>query len=250
VTADRTLPPVVVLCGGHGTRAWPLTRTVPKPLLPLAGVPALRHLLEIFARQDVRDVVLAAGHLVEDVEAFAADLPPEWRVRVVDTGTDTGTGERLRRVAPMLGGRFLATYGDGLGNVDLRALLVRHRLAGGSATVTAVPLRSQYGCLQLDEHDRVVGFREKPVVENLWINAGFLVVEQRVFDDWPGPDLERDVLPELARRGELHVHRHRGFWASMDTAKDVARLDALAAADRPPWLAAPAGFDLDERRLA
>jgi glucose-1-phosphate cytidylyltransferase len=250
VTADRTLPPVVVLCGGRGTRAWPLTRTVPKPLLPLAGVPALRHLLEVFAQQGARDVVLAAGYLVEDVEGFAADLPPQWRVRVVDTGADTGTGERLRRVAPMLGGRFLATYGDGLGNVDLRALLVRHRLAGGSATVTAVPLRSQYGCLETDEHDRVVGFREKPVVDHLWINAGFLVFEPRVFDDWPGPDLERDVLPDLARHSQLNVYRHRGFWASMDTAKDVAELDALAAGDLPPWLAPPAGFDVDERRPA
>lgn len=237
-------PPVVVLCGGKGTRAAPLTRDVPKPLLPLSGTPALRHLLEVFARQGACRFLLAAGHLADRVEDFAADLPRQWEVEVVDTGADSGTGERLRRLAGRLPGTFVATYGDGLGNVVLADLLRGHRAGGLLATVTTVPLRSQYGVLETDGQDRVTAFREKPVVDGAWINAGFLVLEPAVFERWPGPDLERDVLPDLARRRQLRAHRHRGFWGSMDTAKDVAELGALAAGGAPPWLEVPAAAEL------
>ncbi len=241
-------PPVVVLCGGRGTRAEPLTRTLPKPLIPLAGTPALRHLLEVFARQGLRRFVLAAGHLAEEVEAFARALPHGLDVDVVDTGRDSGTGERLRRLADRLPGTFVATYGDGLGNVDAAALLLGHRDGGRLATVTTVGLRSQYGVVEVDADGAVRGFREKPLIDGVWINAGFFVLEPEVFDDWPGPDLERDVLPGLAARGQLRAHRHRGFWASMDTAKDVAELDALASGGTPPWLDLPTAAP--ERRSA
>ena len=233
--------PAVVLCGGRGTRAHPLTTDVPKPLLPAGEHPVLRHLLEVFARQGSTRFVLAAGFRAEAIAAFARALPPEWDVEVVDTGEDTGTGERIRRCRHLLPQRFFATYGDGVGNVDLQALQQRHVEAGGRATVTVVPLRSQYGTLDLDGEDRVVAFREKPVLPDHWINAGFFVLEQSVFSDWAGDDLERDVLPALAGAGDLYVYRHRGSWMSVDTHKDLLEMQRLAqGGEDAPWLSLPA----------
>jgi glucose-1-phosphate cytidylyltransferase len=235
-----TALPAVVLCGGRGTRAHPLTADVPKPLLPVGSHPVLRHVLEVFARQGHTRFVLAAGFRGEAVVEYAESLPPEWDVAVVDTGEQTGTGERLRRCRALLGERFFATYGDGVGNIDLQALLDRHAAHSGRATVTAVPLRSQYGTLDLDGDDRVVAFREKPVLPDHWVNAGFLVLEQSVFDDWPGDDLERDVLPALSRARDLHVYRHPGSWMSVDTHKDLLEMRRLAQeGDAAPWLRLP-----------
>lgn len=224
----------VILCGGRGTRAYPLTAEVPKPLIGVgsAGVPVLRHLLEVYAAQGRTDFVLAGGWHWQALQEYARTLPADWSVEVLDTGEDTGTGERLRRCVP--DGTFLATYGDGLGDVDLDALLATHRAHGRLATVTAVPLRSQYGTLDLDG-DRVTGFREKPVLDGHWVNAGFFALEPGALRDHPGDDLERDVLPALAAAGELSVHRHVGFWRSLDTHKDALELGALAD-DGAPWL--------------
>lgn len=236
-----TAVPAVILCGGRGTRAHPLTADVPKPLLPAGEHPVLRHVLDVFARQGHTRFVLAAGFRADAVAEYAASLPAGWDVTVVDTGLDTGTGERLRRCRRLLPGRFLATYGDGVGNVDLAALLDRHASAGGRATVTVVPLRSQYGTLDLDDVDRVVAFREKPVLPDHWINAGFLVLEQAAFEPWPGDDLERDVLPALAGAGELYVYRHPGSWMSVDTHKDLLEMQRLAReGESAPWLSLPA----------
>jgi glucose-1-phosphate cytidylyltransferase len=235
-----TVLPAVVLCGGRGTRAYPLTADVPKPLLPVGEHPVLRHVLEVFARQGHTRFVLAAGFRSDAVVAYARTLPPGWDVTVLDTGEETGTGERLRRCRELLGGRFFATYGDGVGNVDLAALLQRHQGHGGAATVTAVPLRSQYGTLDLDGEDRVVAFREKPVLPEHWVNAGFLVLEDAVLDACPGEDLERDVLPALSRSGGLYVYRHHGSWMSVDTHKDLLEMSRLAQeGDAAPWLRLP-----------
>lgn len=229
-----------MLCGGRGTRAHPLTTDVPKPLLPAGEHPVLRHLLEIFARQGSTRFVLAAGFRADAVADFARSLPSQWDVEVVDTGEDTATGERIRRCRHLLPQRFFATYGDGVGNVDLEALEQRHVVAGGRATVSVVPLRSQYGTLDLDADDRVVAFQEKPVLRDHWINAGFLVLEQSVFADWPGDDLERDVLPALARAGDLYVYRHSGSWMSVDTHKDLLEMQRLAQeGEHAPWLSLP-----------
>jgi glucose-1-phosphate cytidylyltransferase len=229
-----------VLCGGKGRRAWPLTASVPKPLLPVGGTPLLRAVLGIYAEQGHDSFVLAAGYRCEAVAGFARTLPRSWSVEVVDTGMDTGTGERLRRVRFLLGREFFATYGDGVADVDLDALLAAHRRSGRAATLTAVPLRSQYGTLTLGEDERVRDFHEKPVLADHWINGGFFALDAAIFDHWPGPDLERDVLPALAARGELSVHRHRGFWRSVDTEKDLEELADRAEREGLPGLPASA----------
>jgi len=225
----------LILCGGKGTRAYPHTLEMPKPLLEVGDRPVLRHVMEIYARQGFVDFVLSAGYRADLIRRFAEDLPEAWDVQVIDTGEDTGTAGRVSGCASSLGPLFMATYGDGLGSVNLKELLSFHRAHGGAATVTAVPLPSPYGTLEWDGTGRVLRFREKPRLPDHWINAGFFVIGQRAFDLWTGDDLERDVLPALASAGELYAYRHRGFWRSMDTYKDALELSAYCRKGDGPW---------------
>jgi glucose-1-phosphate cytidylyltransferase len=225
---------VVILCGGQGTRAYPYTNRMPKALMPVAGLPIVEQVMRIYADQGFDDFVLATGYLKEDIWRYF-EARDRWHVEIVDTGDASDTGERLRRCLDYVDEHFHATYCDGLGDVDLRALTDAH-LARGGATMTTVQLRSQYGIVQTDGQGRIVGFLEKPVLPDRWINAGFFVFERAVFANAAGANLERDVLPALAERRALHVHRHHGFWRSMDTFKDQQELDGL-------WAPYSAGLD-------
>lgn len=225
----------LILCGGKGTRAYPNTLEVPKPLLEVGGEPILKHVMEIYARQGFSDFVLAAGFKVELVEAFAATLPGAWQVDVVHTGEDTNTGGRVAQCAPLMGEQYFLTYADGLGDVDLRALREFHEAHEGAATMTTVPLPSQYGTVEFSE-DRVTDFLEKPRLMDHWINAGFFLFDARVSSWFVGEDLERDVLPAIASADQLFAYRHTGFWKSMDTYKDALELTALARNGMAPWV--------------
>lgn len=231
----------VILCGGKGTRAYPHTLEVPKPLLEIAGVPVLLHLMGIYAAQGFTDFVLAAGYRQEMIEDFAATVDPSWKVDVLDTGEGTNTGGRVLGVADHVGDDFFLTYADGLGNIDLHRLAAFHRGHEGGATLTTVPLPSQYGTLEVLDDKRVRRFREKPRLPDHVINAGFFVFDRRLLDVWPDPgeDLEREVLPALGTRDELYAFRHDGFWKSMDTYKDAVDLSELCTEARPPWLDEP-----------
>lgn len=225
----------LILCGGKGTRAYPQTLDLPKPLLEVAGRPVLLHLMEIFADQGVTEFVLAAGHRMDLVQRFVAELPHGWSVDVVDTGEDTNTGGRVEQCRDRMGATFYLTYADGLGDVDLAALAAFHDRHEGAATVTTVPLPSPYGTLDLDAQGRVHRFLEKPRLADHLINAGFFVFDRRVFEHWSGDDLEREVLPRLAGAGELYGYQHGGFWQSMDTYKDALALTALCEQGQGPW---------------
>ncbi len=232
----------VVLCGGKGTRAWPATAEVPKPMLPVADRPALAHVIEIYARQGVRRFVLATGYRGDVVADWARTLPSDLEVIAHDTGEESNTGERVRRCGELEGDTSFAPYGDGLGTVDIGALLATHRAAtetGALATVTTVALPSQYGTVDTDGEGRVTGFNEKPLLHDHRINAGFFVFEKRALEAWAGPDRERDVLPDLAGRRALQSYKHPGFWKSMDTQKDVADMTRLATEGGSPWLQLP-----------
>ena len=231
----------VILCGGMGTRALPLTLEVPKPLLPVGDQPMLRHVMAIYAAQGFDRFVLAAGYRADLVEAFAAELPAEWSVAVHDTGVDAATGARVRACRDRVGERFFVTYGDGVGDVDLGALQRFHDGHDGVVTVTTVALPSPYGTLELDGDGRVARFEEKPSLPEHRINAGFMVVDRAAFDQWDGDDLEREVLPGLAARGSLFAYDHHGFWRSLDTYKDALELSELCRDGAPPWLAGGTG---------
>jgi glucose-1-phosphate cytidylyltransferase len=227
---------VVILCGGKGTRSYPFTEYLPKVMMPINGTPIIIHLMRIYASQGFTKFVLAAGHRQEMLRDYFAGRFAEWEINIVDTGDASDTGERIRRCAPHVGAQFFATYGDGLGDIDLHRLLQFHRSSGGIATVTTVPLRSQYGSVHFDEDGRVDRFQEKPIIRDYWINAGYFVFESKAFDHWKGQNLETDVLPELARLKMLYSYLHDGFWKSMDTSKDQQELETIYKSGNAPWV--------------
>ncbi|MFT4112166.1 sugar phosphate nucleotidyltransferase [Silvibacterium sp.] len=227
---------VVILCGGKGSRIYPFSEYFPKPMMPINGRPILVHLMHIYAAQGVRRFVLAAGHRKEMLFDYFEGRFPDWKIDIVDTGAEADTGERIRACFDLVGDRFFATYGDGLGNVDLQALLRFHEEKGGLATVTAVPLRSQYGTVHFDENNQVDRFSEKPVIRDYWINAGFFVIEKAAAEHWTGTNLESDVLPKLAAEKQLYTYLHHGFWKSMDTSKDQQELEKLIGEGTAPWV--------------
>ncbi len=230
---------VVVLCGGKGTRSYPFTDLYPKVMMPVGGSPILIHLMRIYAAQGFTEFVLAAGHRKEMLYDYFDGRFPQWDVRIVDTGAESDTGERIRRCLPYAGDRFFGTYGDGLGNVDLHALADFHEANGGLATVTSVPLRSQYGTVHFTPDQRVIRFEEKPVVRDYWINAGFFVFDKQVFEQSSGQNLEADILPPLAASEKLYTFLHEGFWKSMDTSKDQQEFEAILRNGTAPWTEVP-----------
>jgi len=226
---------VVILCGGKGTRSYPFTEYFPKAMMPINGSPIIVHLMKIYAEQGFTEFILAAGHRKEILADYFSDRCSKWSINIVNTGDDSDTGERLLRCAPYVGETFFATYVDGLGDVDLNALLAFHRRSGALGTVTSVPLRSQYGSIVFGSDGCVQQFLEKPVIHEHWINAGFFVFEKRALDHWKGQNLETEVLPELARMNVLYTYQHHGFWKSMDTSKDQQELERLYHTASRPW---------------
>jgi glucose-1-phosphate cytidylyltransferase len=231
-------PPVVILCGGRGTRLRERTETVPKALVEIGGMPILWHVIGIYARQGFDRFLLATGYLGEAVAELAAaeDWPEGVEVECVGTGLDTPTGGRIARLADRLGGgSFCVTYADGVADVDLEALLGFHREHGEAATMTVVRPELQWGVAELDGDGRVAGFVEKPRSEH-WVNGGFLCFEPEALDYIDGDSvLEREPLARLAADGRLRAYRHEGFWDCMDTYKDAVTLNDLWASGEAPW---------------
>jgi glucose-1-phosphate cytidylyltransferase len=229
---------VAILCGGRGTRLQSHAAELPKPLVEIGGRPIVWHVIRIFAAQGIRDFRLLTGYRSEQVEAFvqSAEWPDGIDVRCIETGLDTPTGGRLWRVRGELArAPFLATYADGVADVDLGALRAFHAGHGGLATVTVVRPELPFGVALVGEDGRVTGFAEKPRAEH-WLNGGFFAFEPRALDYLREDSvLEREPLERLAEGGELHAYRHEGFWACMDTYKDAVALNDLWAAGEAPW---------------
>jgi glucose-1-phosphate cytidylyltransferase len=231
-------PPVVILCGGRGTRLRERTESVPKALVEIGGRPILWHVIKIYAAQGFERFLLATGYMGDAVAEFAASerWPDGIAVECVDTGLDTPTGGRVAALADRLaGGSFCVTYADGVADVDLGALLDFHAGGGALAAMTVVRPDLQWGVAALGEDGRVDGFVEKPRSEH-WINGGFFCFEPGVFD-YLAPDsvLEREPLQALAADGQLRAFRHEGFWDCMDTYKDAVTLNDLWAGGEAPW---------------
>ena len=230
--------PVVILCGGRGTRLREATHTIPKPLVEIGGRPILWHVIRIYAHQGFRRFILCLGHKGELIEEFVRGnrLPEGLTIECVQTGEETPTGGRIARVRKRLGdARFCATYADGVADIDLGALLDFHKRHGALATMTVVQPRLQYGVARLNGEGVVEGFEEKPQFEG-WINGGFFCFENGVLDYLADDStLEREPLERLAADGQLRAYRHTGFWDCMDTYKDAILLNDLWAEGRAPW---------------
>jgi glucose-1-phosphate cytidylyltransferase len=249
----------VILAGGRGTRLSEETSVRPKPMVEIGGRPILQHIMEIYDAHGHRDFVIALGHLGQMIKRYfidwttlAGDLSidlgsgevrrngrphVDWKVLLVETGSETETGGRLKRAESHLAREtFMLTYGDGVSDVNVNALVDFHRSHGRIATVTGVHPPARFGVMDIDE-DRVRYFAEKPQLGQGWINGGFMVFEPRVFDYIAGDDtvLERDVLSRLSNEGELMVFRHEGFWQCMDTLRDVRTLTAMCEKGSAPW---------------
>ena len=231
-------PPVVILCGGRGTRLRERTQSMPKALVEIGAQPILWHVIEIYARQGFRRFVLCTGYLGEMIEEFVAgcEWPEGVEIDCVETGLDTPTGGRIARIADRVsGGSFCVTYADGVADVDLDALLAFHRGAGALATVTVVRPTLQWGLAEIDGEDKIRRFVEKPRSEH-WVNGGFFCFEPRALDYFkPDSVLEREPLERLAADGELAAYRHSGFWDCMDTYKDAVVLNDLWKSGEAPW---------------
>ena len=249
----------VILAGGLGTRLAEETEVRPKPMVEIGGMPILWHILKHYSHFGVNEFVIALGYKGEVVKRFFHDYhtyagdftlrladgtaqrhgaeSEDWTLHLVDTGLDTQTGGRLRRVQRLLGDEpFMLTYGDGVADVDLRGLLACHRRCGRIATVTAVRPPSRFGGLVFDG-DLVREFTEKPQIGEGWINGGFMVFEPQIFDylDGDQTNLEAHALERLAREGQLAAFRHDRFWQCMDTLRDKRQLQALWEQPLPPW---------------
>ena len=250
---------VIILAGGRGTRIAEESATRPKPMVEIGGQPLLWHILNIYASHGHTDFLVACGYKSEIIKEYFHNfivhnsdyiidfrtgtleyVNPhglDWRVAVVDTGLDTMTGGRIRRLQSLVRGQtFMATYGDGLSNVDIAALLAFHKSHGRLATVTAVRPPSRFGGLVL-EGGAVREFSEKPQTGEGWINGGFFVFERGVFDYLAGDTtiLEREPLERLAADGQLMAFEHTGFWQPMDTLREKQLLETLWSSGNAPW---------------
>jgi glucose-1-phosphate cytidylyltransferase len=235
---------VVILCGGRGTRLQEHEASIPKPLIDIGGRPILWHVMSIYTAQGFSRFILCLGYRGEMIEDFVAGerWPEGVEVVCADTGMDTPTGGRIKRVGGLLGEEtFCATYADGVADIDLDELLRFHHRHDDAATMTVVRPELQFGITELGADGRVSGFHEKPRSEH-WINGGFFCFEPGVFDYLDDSSvLEREPLEGLADDGLLHAYRHTGFWECLDTYKDAVALNDLWAGGDPPWRVWPEG---------
>lgn len=250
---------VVILAGGLGTRLAEETEVKPKPMVEIGGRPILWHIMKLYTHHNFKEFLVALGYKGEVVKRFFLDYYnlagnltlelrtgrvhvqeqhcEDWLVHLIDTGLETQTGGRIKRLEPHLrSGTFMVTYGDAVGNVDLQALLHFHRSHGRIATVTAVRPPARFGALSFDG-DLAVGFTEKPQIGEGWINGGFLVFEPEVFSyvDGDQTSLEAQTLERLAADRQLAAYRHEGFWQCMDTLREKRLLENLWQKGSPPW---------------
>ena len=230
---------VLILAGGYGTRISEETDSKPKPMVLLDDKPIIWHLMNSFAIQGFKEFVIATGYLGNVIHEWVEkDLKKEWKVTPVDTGLDSQTAMRIARCEPEIGReRFFATYGDGLGNVNLKDLLAFHEGHGMTATVTAVRPPARFGLIE-SLNGRVTHFGEKNQADAGWINGGYFILEPKIFDyvRSEARPFEQSTLPKLVSEEKLAAFHHEGFWQPMDTLREKNELSALAALPIPPWL--------------
>lgn len=250
---------VVILAGGQGTRISEESQLRPKPMVEIGDMPILWHIMKIYSAFGFQDFVICLGYKGYQIKEFFAHyylhsaditfdlrndneqvihhhLTEPWRVTLVNTGLETMTGGRIKRIQRYVGNEtFMLTYGDGVGNVNIKNLLELHRGHGKLATITATRPSGRFGSIEFGEDAQISGFKEKP--ESSWISAGFFVFEPEVFSyiDGDSTTLEREPFENLARDGQAVAYKHSGFWHPMDTMRDKNYLDNLWKSGEAPW---------------
>lgn len=225
----------VILCGGKGTRLREYTENIPKPLVEIGGKPILWHVMKIYASYGFKDFILCLGYKGEMIrEYFKNDQ--EWNVTFVETGEETNTGGRIKKVEKYIkDDLFFANYADGLASINLRRLLEYHKTHRKMATLATVNPPSQFGILDIDGEGTILKFKEKPIL-NFWINGGFFIFTKEIFK-YLGENsvLEKEPFENLAKEKQISAYKFNGFWMCMDTFKDMQTLNELWKQEKPPW---------------
>lgn len=251
----------VILAGGLGTRLSEETELKPKPMVEIGGRPILWHIMKIYSHYGINDFIILTGyksHVIKDyfinyytrysditvdllnnsVELHKTRTEP-WRVTMLYTGADTMTGGRIAKAKEYLKNeRFLLTYGDGVADINIESLIKHHELSGKIATLTAVQPSGKFGALNLDKHNNILSFKEKPQGDGAWINGGFFVCEPDIFNylkDDVNCIFEKEPLENLANDNELNAYKHSGFWRPMDTLRDKKELTEMWMTGKAPW---------------
>jgi glucose-1-phosphate cytidylyltransferase len=252
---------VVILAGGHGTRISEESHLRPKPMVEIGSYPILWHIMKSYSHYGFNEFIICCGYKGYAIKEYFADyylhrsdvtfdfaaggsvtvhssFSEPWRVTLIDTGLNTLTGGRIRRVKDYIGGEtFMMTYGDGVSDIDIGRLLEFHNAHGKKATMTAIQPGGRFGNLEIDGSGAIRSFAEKRKEDGGWINAGFMVLHPSVISyiDGDSTVFERGPLERLSREGELQAYQHGGFWQCMDTLRDKMQLDGLAESGRAPW---------------
>ena len=252
---------VVLLAGGFGTRISEESHLKPKPMIEIGERPILWHIMKTYSYFGFNDFIICLGYKGYCIKEYFAHYfmheadvtfdfrisnqqiihrhcAEPWRVTLINTGLNTMTGGRVKRIQPYIGNEpFMLTYGDGVANVDIAALVKYHREQGKLTTVTSVQPGGRFGALNLTDENLVTGFQEKPKGDGAWINGGFFVMQPEVFDYIDGDNtvLEREPLEKLARNNQLVAYKHDGFWQPMDSLRDKNQLEDLWKSGNPPW---------------
>ena len=227
----------VILAGGHGTRISEESNIIPKPLIEIGGKPILWHIMKIYSAYKIDDFVICLGYKGEKIKEYFEQFDSKlWNIQLIDTGLDTMTGGRLKRIQDKIDNTFCVTYGDGVSDVNLNNLLTFHKEKKSLATLTAIHPPERFGVLNLSG-DYVTEFHEKHTGESSWINGGFFVFEPEIFDYLQNDStvLERAPLETLAKEQKLSAFKHNGFWHPMDTLRDKKHLEDLWTSEKAPW---------------
>lgn len=251
---------VVILAGGYGTRISEESHLKPKPMIEIDGKPIMWHIMKYYNSFGFQDFIICCGYKGYVIKEFFSDYflhnsditfdlknnrlevlnndSEPWRVTCVDTGLNTMTGGRIKRIQKFVGQEpFLMTYGDGVSDVDINALIQHHKQANKTLTLTAVRPGGRFGALELSETNEIRSFKEKNIDDGGWINGGFMVIEPEIFEYLDGDScvFEREPLETLASMGKLQAYKHYGFWQCMDTMNDKNKLEKLLEKNEAPW---------------
>ena len=228
---------VVILAGGFGTRLPEYTDTIPKPMIKIGEQPILEHIMNSYSKFDFKEFIIALGYKGELIKEHFKSHKNKWKVNLVDTGQNTMTGGRLKRLKEVIGNEtFMLTYGDGLSNINLKELLEFHKKNKKIVTVSAVRPPARFGFIKFKD-DKVLSFKEKSKLDVGWINGGFFVMEPKFLDYIEGAStyLEREPLEKIAKEGNMCAFKHAGFWQCMDTLRDKIVLEELIKEGNHPW---------------